>query len=69
MNQNLRLSLFTYYSPSDEDVYMRPIANYKASDSLTVEVGANVFFGDEAYTFFNQFHDNTNAYLAVRHSF
>jgi hypothetical protein len=69
MNQNLRLSLFTYYSPSDEDVYLRPIVNYKASDTLTLEIGANVFFGDEPYTFFNQFHDNTNAYLAVRHSF
>jgi hypothetical protein len=69
MNQNLRLSLFTYYSPSDEDVYMRPIANYKASDNLSVEVGSNIFFGDEAYTFFGQFEDNTNAYLAVRYSF
>lgn len=69
MNQNLRLSLFTYYSPSDEDVYMRPIANYKASDNLAVEVGSNIFFGDESYTFFNQFHNNTNAYLGVRYSF
>ncbi len=69
MNQNLRLSLFTYYSPSDEDVYMRPIANYKASDNLAIEVGSNIFFGDEAYTFFNQFHYNTNAYLGVRYSF
>jgi hypothetical protein len=69
MNQNLRLSLFTYYSPSDEDVYVRPIANYKASDNLSVEVGSNVFFGDEPYTFFGQFEDNTNAYLAVRYSF
>jgi hypothetical protein len=69
MNQNLRLSLFTYYSPSDEDVYMRPIANYKASDNLSLEVGSNIFFGDEPYTFFGQFEDNTNAYLAVRYSF
>ena len=69
MNQNLRLSLFTYYSPSDEDVYLRPIANYKASDNLSVEVGSNIFFGDEPYTFFGQFEDNTNAYLAVRYSF
>ena len=69
MNQNLTLSLFTYYSPSDEDVYLRPIANYKASDNLSVEVGANFFCGDEPYTFFGQFEDNTNAYLAVRYSF
>ncbi len=69
MNQNLRLSLFTYYSPSDEDVYARPIAHYKASDNLSFEVGSNIFFGDEDYTFFGQFEDNTNAYLAVRYSF
>ncbi len=69
MNQNLMLSLFTYYSPSDEDVYLRPIVNYKASDNLAVEVGSNIFFGDERHTFFNQFHNNTNLYLGVRYSF
>jgi hypothetical protein len=69
MNQNLMLSLFTYYSPSDEDVYLRPILNYKASDALAVEVGSNIFFGDERHTFFNQFHYNTNLYLGVRYSF
>jgi len=69
MNQNLMLSLFTYYSPTDEDVYMRPIVNYKASDQWMYELGANVFFGDERHSFFNQFHDNTNLYLGVRYSF
>ena len=69
MSQNLRLSLFTYYSPSDEDVYMRPIANYKASDQLSLEIGSNIFFGDDDYTFFNQFQNNTNLYTAVRYSF
>jgi len=69
MNQNLTLSLFTYYSPSDEDVYMRPIANYKASDRLSLELGSNIFFGDDDYTFFNQFQNNTNLYTAVRYSF
>jgi len=57
------------YSPSDEDVYLRPIVNYKASDQLMYEVGSNVFLGDERHTFFNQFHYNTNLYLAVRYSF
>ncbi len=69
MNQNLMLSLFTYYSPSDADVYMRPLVNYKASDQLMYEVGSNVFFGDEEHTFFNQFHNNTNLYFGVRYSF
>ncbi|MEN6575514.1 MAG: hypothetical protein ABFD90_04160 [Phycisphaerales bacterium] len=69
MNQNLMLSLFTYYSPSDADVYMRPLVNYKVSDHLMYEVGSNVFFGDDEHTFFNQFHNNTNLYCGVRYSF
>jgi hypothetical protein len=69
MNQNLRCSLFTYFSPSDKDVYMRPNVNYKASDNLALEAGANVFFGDYPSTFFGQFQNNTNLYAAVRYSF
>jgi len=69
MNQNLRLSLFTYYSPTDQDVYMRPNANYKISDNMAVEVGSNIFFGDYPNTFFGQFRDNTNIYAGLRYSF
>jgi hypothetical protein len=69
MNQNLRLSVFTYYSPSDKDVYIRPNANYKVTDDLAVEVGANIFFGDYPNTFFGQFENNTNIYTAVRYTF
>jgi len=69
MNQNLRCSLFTYYSPSDDDVYMRPNIHYKATDNLAVETGANIFFGDHASTFFAQFQNNTNIYVALRYSF
>ena len=69
MNQNLRCSLFTYFSPSDKDVYMRPNVNYKVSDNLAVEAGANIFFGDYPSTFFGQFQNNTNIYTAIRYSF
>ena len=69
MNQNLKLSLFTYFSPSDKDVYMRPNINYKVNDNLAVEARANVFWGDYPHTFFGQFQDNTNIYTAVRYSF
>ncbi|HUW18446.1 MAG TPA: hypothetical protein VMW16_04015 [Sedimentisphaerales bacterium] len=69
MNQNLRCSLFTYFSPSDKDVYMRPNVNYKASDNLALEVGSNIFFGDYPNTFFGQFQNNTNIYAGVRYSF
>ena len=69
MNQNLRLSLFTYYSPTDKDVYMRPNVNYKVSDNTAVEAGSNIFFGDYPQTFFGQFRDNTNIYAGLRYSF
>ncbi|MBN2315288.1 MAG: hypothetical protein JXM79_15265, partial [Sedimentisphaerales bacterium] len=69
MNQNLRCSLFTYFSPSDKDVYVRPNINYKASDNVAVEVGGNIFFGDYPNTFFGQFQDNTNVYAGLRYSF
>ena len=69
MNQNLQLSLFTYYSPSDNDAYLRPNIHYKATDNLSLETGANIFFGDQPHTFFAQFENNTNIYAAVRYSF
>jgi hypothetical protein len=69
MNQNLRLSLFTYYSPSDNDVYFRPKVHYKVSDRLAVEAGGNIFSGKDNHTFFGQFKDNTNAYAGTRYSF
>lgn len=69
LNQNLRLSLFGYYSPSDNDGYLRPIANYAVDDNWALECGGNWFFGANDHTFFGQFEDNTNVYVAVRYSF
>ena len=69
MNQNLRCSLFTYFSPSDKDVHMRPNINYKVGDNLALEIGGNIFFGDYPNTFFGQFRNNTNVYAALRYSF
>ncbi len=68
-NQNLTLSLFTYFSPSDGDAYLRPRAEYKASDHWTVEWGGNIFWGESDVTFFGQFQNNTNVYVAARYAF
>jgi len=69
MSQNLKLSLFTYYSPSDGDAYLRPKAHYKIDDHWSAEVGANLFLGAHDHTFFGMFERNTNAYAGVRYSF
>ncbi len=69
MNQNLILSLFVRYSPSDDDAYLRPTVTYKLSDAWTLTTGANVFLGRQDYTFLGQFQKNTNLYAALRYSF
>jgi len=69
MNQNLTLSLFNFWSPSDQDGYVRPKANYKINDSWTVEAGGNVFYGKKRSTFYGQLEDNTNVYVGLRYSF
>ncbi len=69
MQQNLKLGIFVYYSPSDNDGYIRPNINYKVSDSLMLETGANLFWGEDPYTFFGQFEKNSNIYFAIRYNF
>lgn len=67
--QNVSWSLFTYYSPSDKDFYLRPKVNYKLDDRWAMEAGGNLFGGNEKYTFFGQFRDNSNIYLGIRYGF
>ncbi|MCU0856905.1 MAG: hypothetical protein MUC65_00685 [Pontiellaceae bacterium] len=69
LNQNLTLGLFVYWSPSDQDGYLRPGVSYKLTDHWLMEARGNFFFGEHNYTFFGQFEDNSNASLAARYSF
>lgn len=69
MQQNLTISFFTYYSPSDRDGYLRPKVNYRLSDDWQVEAGANLFWGEEDYTFWGRFQNNNNIFSSVRYSY
>ncbi len=69
MKQDLKLSLFTYYSPTDNDAYLRPIIHYKIDDHWSCDVGGNLFFGKDDHTFFGQFEKNNNMYAGMRYSF
>ncbi|MDJ0911347.1 MAG: hypothetical protein QNI99_19340 [Woeseiaceae bacterium] len=62
-------SLFTFYSPSDRDIHLRPSYAYRHSDTWSVFAGANLFAGDEPQTFFSQLEDAGNAWLRVRFSY
>jgi hypothetical protein len=65
----LTLSLFTFYSASDKDHYLRPVASFRKSDHWTLTAGANLFGGEKSHTFFGQLEDNSNAYIRVRFNY
>lgn len=69
LSQTLRLSLFSYWSPTDQDAYIRPHVRYKWTDAWELSAGGNLFLGREPHTFFGQFEDNSNLYGAVRWNF
>jgi len=69
LNQNLILGFFTFYSPSDNDAYLRPNATYKLNDHWTLVANGNIFIGADRHTFFGQFEDNSNVNFGVRYSF
>lgn len=69
MEQNLTLSLFIYYSPSDNDGYARPKFSYKLNDNWLLDGGFNLFWGEHDYTFWGRSQDNSNAYVGLRYSF
>lgn len=62
-------SLFTFFSPSDSDLYLRPVYTYRHDDNWSVTTGANLFAGDEDHTFFGQLQDASNAYLRIRYNY
>ena len=68
-NQNMTWSLFSFFSPSDMDFYLRPKINYKINDQWITELGGNIFGGKKDYTFFNQSQNNSNIYLSIRFGF
>ncbi|MBL4801638.1 MAG: hypothetical protein JKY45_07060 [Emcibacter sp.] len=69
MQQDLKISLFDFYSPSDKDGYLRLNISYKILDTLKVELGGNIFYGQKVYSFFGQFQDNSNIYTAIHYDF
>lgn len=67
--QTLKLSAFTFYSPSDEDAYVRLSAGYDYTDELAFTVGVNLFQGSGERTLFGMNEDNSNSFLRMRYSF
>ncbi|MCV6590161.1 MAG: hypothetical protein OIF57_14230 [Marinobacterium sp.] len=69
MQNNLTLNWFSFWSPTDEDYYLRPSVRYRLDDAWSVTVGGNIFGGEEQHTFFGQFEDASNLYARLRYSY
>jgi len=67
--QTLHLGFFTFYSPSDEDTYLRPTVSYDVNDHLTTTLGANLIWGKDDSTEFGQMERDSNIYFRLRYSF
>ncbi len=68
-SQTVTIDIFTFFSPTDEDLYIRPMVGYDVTDELKVTVGANLIWGKQDYTEFGQAEHNKNIYLRMRYSF
>ena len=69
LQQKLIYSLFNFYSPTDNDGYLKPSITYRYNDQWFFSAGANLFWGDERYTFFGQHQQNSNAWLRLKAQF
>ena len=69
LQQKLAWSMFTFWSFTDQDTYLKPMVSYRADDSWQLAAGANLFFGSDRHTFFGQHEDNSNAWVRVRYNY
>lgn len=69
MHQTLRLSFFSFWSPSDGDYLLNPEVKYNFSDHIWAAVGGMIFGNGEKWSQFGQLDRNDNVYLQVRYEF
>ncbi|PVZ66405.1 hypothetical protein [Pelagibaculum spongiae] len=69
LQDKLIISLLSFYSPTDQDAYLRPQIHYKPDDQWRISAGGNLFYGKKIHTFFGQFEENTNLWLRLRYQY
>jgi hypothetical protein len=68
-HQTLRLSFFSFYSPSDRDYLLNPEIKYNFTDHIWAAVGGLIFGGNETRLQFGQLDMNDNVYAQLRYEF
>jgi len=69
LHHTLTLNTFLFFSPSDDDGYLKATVAYSPTDKWQVRAGLNLFAGEQNYTFWGQFEDASNAFVAYRFYF
>ncbi|TAN42711.1 MAG: hypothetical protein EPN25_02255 [Nitrospirae bacterium] len=69
LHQTLKLSWFSFWSPSDRDYLLNPEIKYNFSDHVWAAIGGMVFGGGKVWSQFGQFDKNDNVYIQVRYEF
>ncbi|MBI5185642.1 MAG: hypothetical protein HZA01_07945 [Nitrospinae bacterium] len=69
MHQTLKLSFFSFCSPSDGDYMLNPEIKYSFADGIWAAIGGNIFGGGEKWNQFGQLEKNDNIYLQLRYEF
>jgi len=69
LQQKLIYRVFTFYSPTDNDGYLKPSITYRYNDLWLFSAGANLFWGNEKHTFFGQHQQNSNVWFRIKAQF
>jgi len=67
MRQTLTLSNMLYYDLNENEIYVRPKADYALTDDFHLFVGADVFCGDDGD--FGRYRNNSQVWVKAKYSF
>ena len=68
-NQTVTANVFAFHGITEEDGLVIPSIKYAATDNVSVELGANLFYGKSGFTPFGALNENDNVYTTLRYSF
>ena len=68
-NQTVTANLFAFYGLTEEDGLVIPSVRYAATDNVSIELGANLFYGKSSFTQFGALNENDNMYTTLRYAF
>lgn len=68
LRETLHLELFSYIGLTNEDALIKPKITYDFDDSFSIQLGSNIFVGDEKGRF-GQYRDNSMTYMKLKYSF